>query len=217
MDEDQPAGIANYKLCTLHVACRNRCLHVLCTFITNLKWKRMKNKLVYNDAPDYCHYFFDLIETDNLLEELQKSYLKTKELFEIIIPGQENHAYLPNKWTVKEVLRHIIDCERVYAYRALRFSRFDNTALAGFDENMYADIIRGNDASIMDLKSEYHNIRMSTKALFKSMSDEMLDFKGTANNVSFSARALGFMTIGHNLHHVNFIRTNYLQDYDANY
>ena len=170
----------------------------------------MKNKLVYNDAPDYCHYFFDLIETDNFLEELQKSYLKTMELFEMISPDQENYAYLPNKWTIKEVLRHIIDCERVYAYRALRFSRFDNTALAGFDENMYADNIRGNDSSIMDLKSEYQNIRMSTIALFKSMTDEMLDFKGIANNVSFTARALGFMTVGHNLHHVKFIRAKYL-------
>src|SRR5690606_24775222 len=119
-------------------------------------------------------------------------------------------AYQPNKWTTKEVVRHIIDCERVYAYRALRFSRFDNTELAGFDENKYIDQIKNTEQTLPDLLTEYLIVRNATIALYKTMSNEMLDYKGIANKVIFSARTLGFMTVGHDLHHCNFIREKYL-------
>jgi len=170
----------------------------------------MTDKTIYKDAPDYCHYFFDLVETDNLLDELQKSYQITNELFQLITPEKENFSYQPDKWTTKEAIRHIIDCERVYTYRAFRFSRFDNTELPGFDENKYIETIKGKALNLSDLKDEYENTRKSTIALFKTMTNEMLDFKGPANKVYFTARSLGFMTVGHNLHHCNFIKTKYL-------
>lgn len=171
---------------------------------------KMTDKTIYRDAPQYCHYFFDLVQTDDLLTELEKSYHLTQELFSLIIPEKENYSYQPNKWTTKEVIRHIIDCERVYTYRALRFSRFDNTELSGFDENKYIDGIKNIEQNFTDLKDEFENVRKSTIALFKTMTKEMLDFKGTANKVVFTARTLGFMTVGHNIHHCNFIKTNYL-------
>lgn len=170
----------------------------------------MTDKSVYKDAPSYCHYFFDLVETNDLLNELEKSYQLTLDLFKLITPEKENYSYQPNKWTVKEVLRHIIDCERVYTYRAFRFSRFDNTELAGFDENKYIKNFKSTEVSLADLREEYENLRKSTISLFKSMTNEMLDFKGTANKVTFTARALGFMTVGHNIHHCDFIKSNYL-------
>ncbi|MFZ5946579.1 MAG: DinB family protein [Stygiobacter sp.] len=170
----------------------------------------MTDKTIYQDAPKYCHYFFDLVQTDDLLNELKKSKIFTDNLFKLITAEKENYSYAPNKWTTKEVIRHIIDCERVYTYRALRFSRFDNTELSGFDENKYIDSIKGLEQNLADLKDEYDNVRKSTIALFKAMTKEMLDFKGTANNVGFTARTLGFMTVGHNLHHCNFIKTKYL-------
>jgi len=170
----------------------------------------MIDKTIYKDALEYCYYFFDLVQTDDLLAELERSYQLTQALFSLISPEKENYAYKPNKWTTKEVIRHIIDCERVYTYRALRFSRFDNTTLSGFDENLYIDRIKEVEQNLTDLKEEYENVRKSTISLFKSMTNEMLDFSGTANKVVFTARALGFMTIGHNLHHCNFIKTNYL-------
>ncbi|AWM12822.1 DinB family protein [Flavobacterium sp. NRK F10] len=170
----------------------------------------MTDKTIYKDAPDYCHYFFDLVKTDNLLDELYKSYQITNELFQRITPEKENFSYQPDKWTTKEVIRHIIDCERVYTYRAFRFSRFDNTELPGFDENKYIEAVKGKTLHLSDLKEEYENIRKSTIVLFKTMTNEMLDFKGSANKVDFTARTLGFMTVGHNLHHCNFIKTKYL-------
>jgi hypothetical protein len=172
----------------------------------------MIDKTIYKDAPPYCSYFFDLVQTDDLLSELEKSYQMTLELFRLITPEKENYSYLPNKWTTKEVIRHIIDCERVYAYRALRFSRLDNTELSGFDENLYIERLIRVEQHLTDLSEEYENVRKSTISLFKNMTNEMLDFRGTANKVVFTARTLGFMTIGHNVHHCNFIRANYLNE-----
>jgi len=107
-------------------------------------------------------------------------------------------------------LRHIIDCERVYAYRAFRFSRFDDTELPGFDENQYIIHSQKIQSDLQSLKDEYSNIRESTLNLFKPMTENMLDFKGTANTAGFTARGLGYMTVGHNIHHCNFIKTHYL-------
>jgi len=89
-------------------------------------------------------------------------------------------------------------------------SRFDNTELAGFDENKYVDNFKVTKQNLEELENEFENVRKSTISLFQTMTDEMLDFKGTANKVAFTARALGFMTVGHNLHHCNFIKTKYL-------
>jgi uncharacterized damage-inducible protein DinB len=172
----------------------------------------MTDKTIYKDAPQYCHYFFDLVKTDDLITELEESYHFTQEIFKLITPEKENFSYLPNKWTIKEVIRHIIDCERVYTYRAFRFSRFDKTELAGFNENEYIENIKKAEQSLIELIEEYENVRKSTISLFKKLTNEMLDFKGTANKVNFTARTLGFMTIGHNIHHINFIKTIYLNE-----
>jgi uncharacterized damage-inducible protein DinB len=170
----------------------------------------MIDKTIYKDAPQYCHYFFDLVKTDDLVTELEKSYHLTQQLFTQITPKKENFSYQSNKWTIKEVIRHIIDCERVYTYRAFRFSRFDNTELAGFDENEYIENIKQAEQSFVELIDEYDNVRKSSIALFKTMTNEMLDFIGTANKVTFTARTIGFMIVGHNIHHINFIKTKYL-------
>lgn len=170
----------------------------------------MTSKKFYQDAPDYCHYFFDLVQTDSLLNELEKSKVITQKVFELVTPDKEDFSYAPDKWTTKEVIRHIIDCERIYTYRALRFSRFDSTELPGFDENKYTHNIKAVVQNWADLKNEFENVRNATIALYQTMTDEMLDFKGTANKVVFTARTLGFMTVGHNLHHCNFIKTTYL-------
>lgn len=172
----------------------------------------MIDKTIYLDAPNYCHYYFDLVETNNLLIELERSKQITQQLFGQITAEMESFKYEPTKWTTNEIIRHIIDCERVYTYRALRFSRFDKAELSGFNESKYIESIKGNELKLPDLEDEFINVRKSTIALFKVMTNEMLDFKGIANKVEFTARALGFMTIGHNLHHCNIIRTKYLKE-----
>jgi hypothetical protein len=172
----------------------------------------MTNKSFYKDAPSYCHFYFDLVETDNLLTELEKSKTVSQALFGLITPELENYSYQTNKWTIKQVIRHIIDCERVYTYRAFRFSRFDNTELAGFDENKYIDSVKNVEQDFFDLVTEYLAVRNATISLFKAMTSEMLNCQGVANNVIFTPLSLGFMVVGHNIHHVNYIKMNYLGD-----
>jgi uncharacterized damage-inducible protein DinB len=170
----------------------------------------MKDKSIYKDAPSYCHYYFDLLETDELLIELEKSQQLTQALFQQITKEKENYAYEPGKWSIKEVLRHIIDCERIFAYRALRFSRNDSTELPGFNENSYMEALKGVNQNLSDLLEEYLVVRKASILLFKSLSEAMLNYTGTANKLRYSAKMLGFMIIGHNLHHCIIIKQRYL-------
>lgn len=170
----------------------------------------MNNPAIYNNAPAYSRHYFDLIETDDLLLELENSFQLTLDLFSDVKPEQENYAYADGKWTLNEVLRHIIDCERIFAYRALRFSRLDATELPGFDEDHYMASLKGMHWDLASLLQEYSHVRKSSMALFENMSGEMFNFKGNANGFSISTQAVGFMIVGHNLHHLSIVKSRYL-------
>ena len=170
----------------------------------------MTGQTIYKDTPSHYHFLLDLIETNKLLFELENSKMITLKLFEQISLKNENFSYQLNKWTTKEIIRHIIDCERIFAYRALRFSRFDNSELLGFDEDAYVVNLKSIEHNFINLKEEYEIVRNSNIALFKKMTNEMLNFKGLANKMCFTAKTLGFMIIGHNLHHCNFMKNKYL-------
>ncbi|AEW87237.1 DinB family protein [Flavobacterium columnare] len=169
----------------------------------------MNNPFIYENAPAYFHSFFDLIESDHLVEELEKSKNFTLALIDSITPEIENFAYAPDKWTTKEVLIHIIDAERILTYRALRFSRFDATELTGFDQNKYIQNLKSVNYKVSDLREDYINVRNATISLYKSMTEEMLDFKGVTNPIILTARSLGFMVVGHNIHHAQVIQKKY--------
>lgn len=170
----------------------------------------MITKPNYKDTPGYVHYFMDLVKTEDLLQELKDSQSKTLQLLDEIPESRWSHRYDEGKWCVREVFRHILDAERVYQYRAFRFSRFDSTELAAFDVNNYISKAGHLDFSIEQAKREFDAIRLSSIALFEPMTDDMLDFKGVANGVDFTARGLGYMAVGHNIHHCNVVRELYL-------
>ncbi len=170
----------------------------------------MNQRPFYQDAPSYCHPFFDLVPTDDLIKELINSLEETSVLFSSLPPEKADYRYAAGKWSVKEVLQHLVDCERVYSYRAFRFSRFDAIELAGFEENDYIKNVERINRSMDDLCAEFTNLRTATIHLYSYMTEEMLDFKGKANNVIYTARSLGFMTVGHSIHHCNIIRSKYL-------
>lgn len=107
-------------------------------------------------------------------------------------------------------MQHLIDAERVFAYRSLRFARKDETPLPGFDENEYVDATVANKRTLTDLLQEYKAVRLSTLYLFKSFSDEELMYSGIASNYSFTVRAIGFIAIGHQKHHQRIIVERYL-------
>ncbi|MFL6245687.1 MAG: DinB family protein [Thermoanaerobaculia bacterium] len=119
--------------------------------------------------------------------------------------------YAPGKWTLKEVLGHLIDDERIFAYRALCVARLDPAALPGFDEKAYVAAAHFESRSIADLLREYHAVRAATIALFESLMPEEWLRTGTVNGYIASVRGLAFHIAGHELHHLRIVRERYLE------
>lgn len=160
-------------------------------------------------APFYSNYIHILGET-TLLEALENSAKKFTENLENLPSKKLEYRYEEGKWTIKELIQHIIDAERVLSYRALRFSRNDTTNIPGFDEDWYVDNANGNERDIADLLNEFSTVRQASIALFKSFKHEMLFMKGCANNSEMTVRALGFVIAGHQMHHLKVIKEKYL-------
>ena len=165
------------------------------------------NENEYN--PHYKHYILELGNVD-LFEILAAS---SKVLLETVkdLPEEKlTFRYAEGKWTIKELLQHLIDTERIMSYRALRFSRNDATELQGFDENWYVENSNGNDRNFNDLLEEFKCTRRASISLFKSFTNEMLQLSGTANRSDMTVRALGFIIAGHQMHHLKIINERYL-------
>jgi len=122
-----------------------------------------------------------------------------------------DHRYAPGKWSIKEVIGHLADGERVFAYRALRFARGDETPLASFDENAWVPQSGCDRRTLEDLAEEFRAVRMATLALARSLSSEAATRTGTASGKTVSVRALIYMIAGHELHHLAILRERYLQ------
>jgi hypothetical protein len=118
-------------------------------------------------------------------------------------------VYAPGKWSIPQIIEHVTDAERIFQYRALRFARQDKTPLPSFDENMYAAVSKANYRHVDDLLDEWQTVRESTFKLYKNFDKDQLHFTGTANNQEISVLALGFIIIGHSVHHFNVIREKY--------
>jgi uncharacterized damage-inducible protein DinB len=164
-----------------------------------------------NEYPEYAKMYIDLVPRDGLLlQQLHVNFLLTREM---ILPLPEEtllHSYAPGKWTIKEVLVHIIDDERIYAYRALSFARNENKPLPGFEQDEYAFYSEANNRTIQNIFEEYEAVRNATITLFNGMEETALMRSGIANNNKASVRALAYHIAGHELHHINIIREKYL-------
>lgn len=162
---------------------------------------------------EYAEYYSQYIKQSgnaNLLDVLKESAQALNSLFETISDEKMNYKYVEDKWTIKEILLHIIDTERVFAYRALRFARADKTNLPGFEHIDYVVVANANGRSKASLLNEYNAQRESTIQLFSNFTDEMLMQIGVASGNPMSVRALGFVTAGHETHHCNIIKERYL-------
>jgi uncharacterized damage-inducible protein DinB len=162
------------------------------------------------DVPVFYRSYVDSADETGMIDALNKSASDTVEVFRSVPAEKHNYSYEEGKWTVKEVLSHIIDGERVFAYRALRFSRKDPTPLPGFEENEYVPNSNAANRSMENLLTEYEQLRYSNIELFKGMDDNMLDFFGSANDQKMNARMTGWIIAGHNRHHNRVIREKYL-------
>lgn len=120
-----------------------------------------------------------------------------------------NYKYAPEKWSIKQMFQHVIDTERIFAYRALAVSRKEPFPIAGFDENEYARNATAENRNWKDMLDEWKFVRQSTNLLFNSFTDEQMQNMGTASNSPISVNALGFIIFGHALHHINILKERY--------
>ena len=161
-------------------------------------------------AQFYANYLTQVSDEYTLVEELEISVHRLVKFVREIPMDKFDYRYAEGKWTIKDILLHLIDSERIFAYRALRFARNDKTELPGFEENSYVDEANANKRSIQDLLTELLVVRQASLSLFKSFSEEQLLRKGIASNNPMSVRALGFIIIGHQNHHQKVFEERYL-------
>lgn len=169
------------------------------------------SQLQPNEYATYQAIYIQTVSDEyTLAEELEISMHRFIKFVQDIPMDKFDYRYAQGKWTIKEIIQHLIDAERVFTYRALRFARFDATPLSGFDENLYVDRSIANIRTIMDLLTEFSAVRYATLALFKSFNTEQLTQIGHASQQSMSVRALGFSIIGHQNHHQKVFIERYL-------
>lgn len=162
------------------------------------------------DYGDYYKNYISLVEEDDLVLALSASVLRSEEFWNSIPEEKGNYRYAEGKWSIKELLQHIIDTERIFSYRALAFARGEKTALPGYDENHYADNCLADSRPLHDMVEELALVRKSTIMLFKSFDESVLDNIGKASGSNLSVRAAGFIIVGHEIHHMNVVRERYL-------
>jgi uncharacterized damage-inducible protein DinB len=172
---------------------------------------RMIRKPEPGEYPAYASIYIDLVPNDGLLlEHLAQSAQSTAAVVRAAPPARLDYRYAPGKWTIKDILGHLADDERIYVYRALRFARNDPTELPGFEQDDYARESGAATRSVDDLLDELATIRQSTIAFFASLSDEALARSGVANGHAMTVRALAYHIVGHEMRHVAIIRERYL-------
>ena len=163
-----------------------------------------------NEHPAFYQSYVDNVRTNNIIKELTDQVLDIHAIISEIPEEKEDHRYAEGKWTIKEVIGHIIDTERVLGYRAMRFARKDKTPLPGYDENFFVANANFQKQTLYSLGHEFAIVREANLALFKVWDEEALSQMGVANNLNVSVRAILFMIAGHATHHVNVIKTKYL-------
>ena len=161
------------------------------------------------NAPFYDSYIA-LVEDSDVISVLEEQMNSTYELLSNIGEDRGNYAYEPGKWTIKELVGHLADSERIFGYRALRFARKDKTELAGYEQDDYVANSNFNERTLKDLAEELLSLRKSNLILFRSFTDDMVKLTGIANESEASVDALLFIIAGHEKHHINVIKEKYL-------
>jgi len=158
----------------------------------------------------YYGRYIDLLEDRPLVELLEEQGKSTLELFRSIPEVRGSHRYAPGKWSIKEMIGHVNDGERVFSHRALRFGRGDTTPLPSFEHDDYVRTANSDARSLRDLADEFEAIRRSTLALFRSFTEEDFARSGIAAENRVTVRALAGIIAGHERHHVTILRERYL-------
>jgi DinB superfamily len=160
--------------------------------------------------PTYFHRYVEQVPEEDLLTAFQNQSSVIKPFLSKIDEEKSAYAYAEGKWTLKELLQHIIDAERIFNYRSLCIARGETVSLPGFDENDYAARSNANNRKWQDLVEEFLTVRKGTEIMFKSFTDEMLEISGVSNNNPVTVKSIGFISLGHFYHHKKVIEERYL-------
>ena len=160
-------------------------------------------------APYYGRYV-GLVPSGDIVATLERQGEETSRLLKGLSAEKADFRYAPAKWSIKEVIGHLTDAERIFSYRALRFARGDDTPLAGFNENDYAPAGGFGARSLEDLVADFRAVRASTVALFRGLPASAMTRGGEASGARVTVRALAWITAGHELHHLTILRDRYL-------
>lgn len=167
-------------------------------------------KSAIQPMPAHFDVYINQVADVDLKIALEKSMQQLNDLDLSLLKALGNSVYAPGKWTVPQIMQHIIDCERVFAYRALRLSRNDKTPLAGFDQDLFMENVNPAHRELQDLLGELKAVKQSTMLLYESFNDEMLLRAGLCSNIEMTALSLGFTIAGHQQHHLKIIEERYL-------
>lgn len=167
-------------------------------------------KLQTNESSNYFKRYINLVETENIIAALKNQLTDIEQFFREWPKNKWDYAYAEEKWTIKEVLIHMMDVERILAYRAFRIARNDATPLSGFDQDEFTPFMNAANRSAESIMSEYRAVRMATIALVRNLDDVALSRIGTASNAPVSPLALAFIIAGHEIHHMNVVREKYV-------
>jgi hypothetical protein len=163
-----------------------------------------------NEYADYYEKYVSLVTEDDIVAAMRRQLDELTEIFATIPEENGAFAYAPEKWTLKELVGHLIDGERIFSYRALRFSRADQTPVEGFEQNDYISNADFNSLKLSELVEELSLLRRANILFFKNLTAEMTLRTGSASKAEVSVRALAFIMVGHIRHHLNILNARYL-------
>ncbi|HEX8846806.1 MAG TPA: DinB family protein [Pyrinomonadaceae bacterium] len=158
----------------------------------------------------YYHKYVSLVPDGEITGLLSRQMDETLALLAKVSEEQAGFRYAPDKWSIKELVGHLIDSERIFAYRALRFARNDKTSLPGYEQDDYVREASFDERSLRDLAAEFSDVRRATLSLFENLGEAAWGRSGAANDSAVSVRALAYIIAGHELHHVGILRDRYL-------
>lgn len=162
-----------------------------------------------NESAPFYHKYISLAEGDSVNAIVEKYAFDLQEFYNSLPDEKADFAYAEDKWTIKQVLQHVADAERVFAYRMLRICRNDKTPLAAFDENAFVENGFAVQRSLSSLKQEFNSVRAATDIFLLALNDEQVKRTGTASNNTISVNALAYIIYGHLLHHKNILQERY--------
>lgn len=162
--------------------------------------------------PPSLQQYVKWVKEFNVITLLEKDYKSGLSFFEKISKEKQDYYYAPGKWSVKEIIQHLSDVERIFTYRALRFSRLDPIELPGFDENYYLEATSLDEIPYRNLLSEWASLRESTILFYKNIDPKFLDRTGRAGGQEFSVKSIGYILAGHTRHHIEIIKERYLAE-----